>query len=216
MNILNLYAGIGGNRKLWGDDHNITAVESDESIAAIYSEYFPEDTVIVADAHQYLLDNYKRFEMIWTSRPCITHSRSRYWSSKGGRYAPVYPDMGLYQEIIFLDNFYQGEWVAENIIPYYDLNKFLIQPDYQVGRHFIWTNLKLYKFDVDKGTRDHNSIGQNIYGFNLEGKKVNGRKDQVLRNCVDPEIGLHILNCALRKKSIKKNCVQQSLFNNAG
>jgi DNA (cytosine-5)-methyltransferase 1 len=27
MRILNLYAGIGGNRKLWGDDHEITAVE---------------------------------------------------------------------------------------------------------------------------------------------------------------------------------------------
>ena len=27
MKILNLYAGIGGNRKLWGDEHEITAVE---------------------------------------------------------------------------------------------------------------------------------------------------------------------------------------------
>ena len=25
--ILNLYAGIGGNRKLWGDEHEITAIE---------------------------------------------------------------------------------------------------------------------------------------------------------------------------------------------
>lgn len=35
MKILNLYAGIGGNRKKWGDDHEITAVELDEEIAAI-------------------------------------------------------------------------------------------------------------------------------------------------------------------------------------
>ena len=27
MKILNLYAGIGGNRKLWGDGHDITAVQ---------------------------------------------------------------------------------------------------------------------------------------------------------------------------------------------
>ena len=27
LKILNLYAGIGGNRKLWGNEHDITAVE---------------------------------------------------------------------------------------------------------------------------------------------------------------------------------------------
>lgn len=36
MNILNLYAGIGGNRKLWGNNHNITAVEINPDIAEIY------------------------------------------------------------------------------------------------------------------------------------------------------------------------------------
>ena len=28
MKILNLYSGIGGNRKLWGDEHEVTAVEN--------------------------------------------------------------------------------------------------------------------------------------------------------------------------------------------
>ena len=28
MKILNLYAGIGGNRKLWGDEHEVVAVEN--------------------------------------------------------------------------------------------------------------------------------------------------------------------------------------------
>ena len=55
MKILNLYAGIGGNRKLWGDTHEITAVELDPKIAKIYQDFFPKDKVIVADAHQYLL-----------------------------------------------------------------------------------------------------------------------------------------------------------------
>lgn len=36
MNILNLYAGIGGNRKLWGNEYNIIAVEYDEKIANVY------------------------------------------------------------------------------------------------------------------------------------------------------------------------------------
>ena len=35
MKILNLYAGIGGNRRLWGDEHEITAVEHNKDIAKI-------------------------------------------------------------------------------------------------------------------------------------------------------------------------------------
>src|SRR3990167_10729101 len=70
MRILNLYAGIGGNRKLWGDEHEITAVEYKSEIAAIYSDFFPNDKVIVTDAHQYLLEHYKEFDFIWSSPPC--------------------------------------------------------------------------------------------------------------------------------------------------
>ena len=65
MKILNLYAGIGGNRKLWGDDHEITAVEYDQATAEVYTTYFPNDTVIVADAHDYLLNNYKYFDQLF-------------------------------------------------------------------------------------------------------------------------------------------------------
>ena len=42
MKILNLYAGIGGNRKLWGDEHEITAIENNTSIAYIYQDFFPK------------------------------------------------------------------------------------------------------------------------------------------------------------------------------
>jgi len=75
MKILNLYACLGGNRYLWGDEHEITAVEWDEELAKLYQERFPKDKVIVADAHQYLLDHYKDFDFIWSSPPCPTHSR---------------------------------------------------------------------------------------------------------------------------------------------
>lgn len=51
MKILNLYAGIGGNRKLWGDEHEITAVEINPEIAEIYKNLYPQDTVIIGDAH---------------------------------------------------------------------------------------------------------------------------------------------------------------------
>jgi DNA (cytosine-5)-methyltransferase 1 len=54
MKILNLYCCIGGNRKLWGDNHEITGVENDPAIAKIYQDFFPKDRVIIADAHKYL------------------------------------------------------------------------------------------------------------------------------------------------------------------
>lgn len=87
MKILNLYACLGGNRYKWDevcDGLEITAVELDPELAGLYQERFPKDKVIVADAHQYLLDHYKEFDFIWTSPECPTHSRARYWSGKGG------------------------------------------------------------------------------------------------------------------------------------
>ena len=103
MNILNLYAGIGGNRKLWGNEHNITAVEYDEKIANVYKELYPKDTVIIGDAHEYLRKHFREFDFIWASPPCPTHSvlqMTRYYDEN-----LKYPDMKLYQEIILLQSF---------------------------------------------------------------------------------------------------------------
>jgi len=87
MKILNLYAGIGGNRKLWGNDLEITAVEWDASIAEIYKDLYPNDNVIVGDAHQYLLDHYSEYDFIWASPPFAIHSTNLFfyfqkWYSK--------------------------------------------------------------------------------------------------------------------------------------
>ena len=54
MKILNLYCGLGGNRTLWGDEHEVTAVEIDADIAKIYQDRFPDDTVVIGDAHKFL------------------------------------------------------------------------------------------------------------------------------------------------------------------
>jgi len=69
IKILNLYAGIGGNRKLWDElgDFEITAVEHNPEIAKIYSDFFPKDKMIVADAHQYLLEHFEEYDFIWSS-----------------------------------------------------------------------------------------------------------------------------------------------------
>ena len=131
VRVLNLYAGIGGNRKLW-EGVDVTAVEYREDIAAVYKDHFPNDNVVVADAHQYLLNNYENFDFIWTSPPCQTHSRARMWGFKNNRKVEKeYPDMKLYQEILFLKHYFTGKWVVENVNPFYEP---LIPPTKEMGR----------------------------------------------------------------------------------
>lgn len=207
LRILNLYAGIGGNRKLW-EDVEITAVEFNPEIAAIYAEYFPHDTVIVGDAHQYLLDHYRDYDFIWSSRPCQSHSRARMWTSKGGRYAPVYPDMALYQEIIFMQHFCDCPWVMENVVPYYEP---LIKPTARIDRHLFWASFRIDNVEAKGANVWALKPMDETYGFSMKGRKIQHRKDQILRNCVNPELGLHILDTVRgiqREKSVKP----QSLF----
>lgn len=197
MKILNLYAGIGGNRKLWGDEHEITAVENDPIVAKIYQDYFPIDTVIIGDAHQYLLDHYQEFDFIWSSPPCQTHSDTNYAaSSRGKRRKPKYPDMKLYQEIILLQKWFDGLWVVENVVPYYEP---LIKAK-EVDRHLFWTNFHLGKTHHKKQTKIAKSGYKDYereFGYDLSGYGLNSYdRRQKLRNCVHPETGLHVLSAA--------------------
>ena len=198
MKILNLYAGIGGNRKLWGNEHDITAVEYDVEIAAVYQDLFPNDEVIVTDAHQYLLENYTKFDFIWGSPPCQTHSQIRYniGFKADRKYKKVdakYPDMKLYEEILFLKYWYEGLWVVENTVPYY---KPLIK-GIKTGGHIWWCNFAIG--DIKIANRNHR--GGTVETLQ-ERKQINlskyniVNKRQILRNCVEPELGEHILKCA--------------------
>ena len=197
IKILNLYAGIGGNRKLWPDDEiEVTAVEINESIAKIYQDFFPNDKVIVADAHQYLLDHYKEFDFIWSSPPCPSHSDIRRCGVHAGRYEAQYPNMKLYEEIILLKYFSICRWVVENVKSYYHP---LIRP-FEVERHYFWSNFILTNYISNDG-RIHNDIigSKTVYGFNINNFKVENKR-KVLRNCVNPKLGLHIFNCAYKEK----------------
>ena len=203
LKVLNLYAGIGGNRRLW-EDVEVTALENDKSIAKIYSDNFPNDTMIIGDAHQYLLDHYNDFDFIWASPPCPTHSKIRFCNTKA---SVEYPDMKLYQEILLLQHRCKGKWVIENVIPYYEP---LISAN-KVGRHLWWSNFLIgkhnhYKFDMD------NTKYLEDYGLSIKGYKLNQRRDKVIRNCVHPETGLYILNCA-RNIITKENIHQIDMFN---
>jgi DNA (cytosine-5)-methyltransferase 1 len=207
MKILNLYAGIGGNRKLW-NNVEVTAVEYNAEIAGIYKEYFPNDTVIVTDAHEYLLQHYREFDFIWSSPPCPSHSKIRMMGAKQGQYDAVFIDMKLWQEIIFLQTYAEGKYVIENVQPYYEP---LVKPAIELERHCFWSNFNIKPFNLDKVDRKHNYIGHKAYGFDLSNRKIKHRKDQILRNLVNPELGLYIMEQAqgiMRKEKIQ----QQSLF----
>lgn len=197
LKVLNLYAGIGGNRKLWPSSWEVTAIEIDAEIAAVYQEYFPQDTVIVADAHEYLRLHHKEFDFIWSSPPCPTHSRIRYMSAKGGMTTEEYPDMTLYQEILFLKHYAQCPWVVENVIPFYEP---LIRAK-EISRHLFWSNFIISDFRAkDDINIKYTTASDTVFGFSLKGKKLKKRKDQILRNCVNPTVGLHVLECAFRKR----------------
>ena len=192
MRILNLYAGIGGNRKLWGDKHEVTAIENNPEIAQIYADRFPNDQVFMVDAHEYLLSHYKGFDFIWSSPPCQTHSSFR--QNIGVRYRgvkPEYPDMRLYQEIIFLENNAKCDWVVENVKPYYEpliIGKLL-------QRHLFWSNFeipdKVFPRDLIRTAQIPDL--QKLHGFDLSKYKIKNKR-QVLRNCVSPELGKYIMD----------------------
>ncbi len=205
MKILNLYAGIGGNRSLWGEEHEITAVEFDPNIAKIYQQLYPNDEVIVCDAQEYLLENFENYDFIWASPPCPSHSRIR----KAGRFKkkkdgtvyeqnpPVFPDMSLYEVILFLKHYYEGSYCVENVIPFYEP----LIPAQKLSRHLYWS-------DVDLGKKTFATIE----GFSNGGKElaknlnvdysilVNVDKRKVLRNCVNPEIGKYILDKVIENR----------------
>ena len=114
IKVLNLYSGLGGNRRLW-DNCEVTAVELDKELCKIYKNIYKNDIVLQENAHEYLLNNYKNFDFIWSSPPCQTHSRTRF--ARFGQEKPVYPDMSLYQEIIFLQTTAKNiPFVVENVI----------------------------------------------------------------------------------------------------
>jgi DNA (cytosine-5)-methyltransferase 1 len=220
--ILNLYACLGGNRYKWdevakekGIEIEVTAVELDEVAAELYQERFPNDKVIVADAHQYLLDNFKQFDFIWSSPPCPSHSRARYWNSSNYETTTeaIYPDMKLYEEILFLQHYYRtGKYVVENVIPYYEP---LIQAQKR-GRHLYWTNFNLPNNCNDRGfkiSQEKNELDSLCKFHDYDFKKYNGSQSivKMARNLVDYEAGRTIFETALGIIN-KKESKQIELF----
>ena len=212
IKILNLYACLGGNRYKWDEvsDIEVTAVELDPEAARLYQERFPNDKVIVADAHQYLLDNYKEFDFIWSSPPCPTHSRARF--ARHETTTSVYPDMKLYQEILLLDNYFKGKYVVENVIPFYTP----LIPAIKRGRHLYWTNFNLpNNVGERKGgiMEGKDEVNQWCKFHNYDFRKYKGKQpvNKMARNLVDYEVGKTILETALGVMK-QNNSKQTDLF----
>lgn len=186
---------MGGNRKLW-EDVEVVAVELDKGIASNYQWIYPNDEVIVADAHEYLIEHYKDFDFIWASPPCPTHSVTNHFLNAQGIIR--YPDMALYQEILFLKHFYKGKYCIENVKSYYEP---LITPK-QIGRHYLWANFPISTIEQPKI-----DIGR------MNGpRQTANKKSAVERNAVNSKLGNHILNCA-RNIITKQNIHQVDMFN---
>lgn len=213
MKILNLYACLGGNRYKWNEvkeDIEVTAIELDEDLAKLYKERFPKDIVIVADAHEYLLNNYKDFDFIWSSPPCPTHSKARF--ARHESTTNEYPDMKLYQEIIFLENYFKGKYVVENVVPFYTP---LINAKKR-GRHLYWCNfnlpndLKERKGGIMEG-KDEVTKWCKFHDYDFTKYKGKQRRDKISRNLVDYEVGKKILETVLDIR-VKEDIKQTELF----
>jgi DNA (cytosine-5)-methyltransferase 1 len=185
MKILNLYAGTGGNRRLWPEQHHVIAVENNTKIAEIYKNEFPNDEVIRCDAHQFLLDFYKEVDFIWSSPPCPTHSQVNTFLNPQGIIR--YPDMSLWQEIIFLKHFCKVPYCVENVKSYYEP---LITPQ-KAGRHYFWANFIIPSKKIAEA-----QIGR--FGPTKRGRT--DEKDELKRNEVNSQLGLDIFNAAFSKK----------------
>ena len=211
MKILNLYACLGGNRYKWNEvknDIEVTAVELDPELAKLYQDRFPNDKVIISDAHQYLLDHYKEFDFIWSSPPCPTHSSFQITMKTIRKMN--YPNMKLYEEIIFLKYFYNGKYCVENVIPYYET----LIPAKKRGRHLFWTNFNLPN---TLSTRKAPSMCNNksevkklieFHKYDFTKYKGTYHKMSLARNLVDYEAGKTIFETALG--IIKKQNVNQT------
>lgn len=200
MKVLNLYSGVGGNRLLW-NNVEVTAIEKDAKIATVYKELHPLDNVLIEDAHQYLLEHFQEFGFIWSSPPCQGNTKM---IRSGRNRKSRYPDLRMYEEIIFLQNNFKGFWVVENVVPYYTP---LIAPTKKIGRHLFWSNFNLPdvhepKFEgfINRQNMEAKKQLHEWLGLYYEGNiyyEKNHCVTQVLRNCVHPKIGKAILNAAL-------------------
>lgn len=210
MKILNLFAGLGGNRSAWGDSHKVVAVEKNKAIARIYKRRFPKDRVVVKDAIEILMNKFPLFDFIWISPECKTHCklirfRIQRKFEKGYDEDIPLPDLNtLYGSILFLRHYFNGYFVVENVKGYYVP---LIEPTVTLGRHYFWCNFPVpeKKFTGKEYSNNMKEMAA-VKGFDLKlfnDPRINNnsfRKDGAIRDMVNPKISAYIMECLLNHK----------------
>nr|DAR26853.1 MAG TPA: Cytosine specific methyltransferase [Caudoviricetes sp.] len=203
MKVLNLFAGLGGNRKYWdevarekGINIEVTAVEFDPGIAKAYTKRYPNDNVIIGDAWDYAAKNYLNFDFIWASPPCQTHSRLNIANNIRNDRTKRLPDFRLYELIVYFKYFCKKAFVVENVVPFYEP---LIKPTAEIGRHYFWANFDLFflhnsNFRIVTKTKVGDFMDLDLNEFKIKNKR------QAIRNEVDYEIGKKIFERYLESK----------------
>jgi len=149
---------------------------------------------VVGDAKQYLLDHYKEFDFIWASPPCQTHTTIITSLYKRDTYIPKYPDITLYEMIMFLRfHLKDAKWCIENVVPYYGD---VIKPDAIIDRHYYWCNFAISEILVAKDKIISEVKASDLDKIIEDTSKIKN-KVQVVRNQVNYETGKHILDCAM-------------------
>jgi DNA (cytosine-5)-methyltransferase 1 len=115
-----------------------------------------------------------------------------------------YPDMKLWQEIIYLQECFEGDWCVENVITYYDP---LIEPQ-ERGKHYFWSNFYIPEFELEgmkmetRGpSKGRLETARKRTGFDLSEEDVTKSDElKMLNNAVTPELGKHIFDAATKNR----------------
>ncbi len=183
--VLNLYAGVGGNRELW-ENVEVDAVDNNLERISIYEDNFPKDGVFLKDVNDYLDDvDLNKYHFIWASPPCQTHSIMMRFQDYNHS-----PDLNsLYGLMIDLKQKYdyQGKWAIENVTPRYGLIYGTAFPiPVKLGRHYIWANYPIESKD-----------------FPSDDVK-NMQKGGIERIRMNPNIGLYVFKQAFAQQSLEE------------
>jgi DNA (cytosine-5)-methyltransferase 1 len=102
----------------------------------------------------------------------------------------------LFEEVVFLANWAECSYVVENVIPYYEQ---MIPGSQKIARHLYWANFTIPEY-ADQREENLRSIQipqlQEMHGIYLDRFALSNKR-QVLRNCVSPAVGRHILDAYL-------------------
>jgi len=231
MKLLNLFAGIGGNRRTWSN-YQITSVELDANICNLYQELYPQDTIINEDVFTFLRNknnNIDQYDLIWASP---THSHMQVFTRHNEKLQPIPRLDQIIGLILWLQRNYKGKFVVENVIPWYGIIPLDQYAIYNVvlDRHIFYSNFLIRKKEFkSRGSNGHGKIG-GLMRMNLDQllefhqipieivPKLFGKQSahhdhlKILRNCCNYQLGQYILDEFLLSLKEKKLVKQKLLL----